>query len=173
MSRTLSLNSIFVGYSICGIFLAFFDLHIVGSSGYANFISMLFPVIEAFSIESMDPDQWRGYYTTMITLMLACLPPLWLACERERKIVARQSKILAVLLVVLCLTIIWALTQFHGGVDNISEVDSAHGKRLLLMVMLKYRVGLAIVGTALMGCGLVLFFIVVVAAPQALLFQKK
>jgi hypothetical protein len=173
MSRTLSINSIFVGYSICGVILAFFDLRIVGSSEYANFISTSFPVIESFSIKSIDPDHWRGYYTAMVTLMLAFLPPLWLACERERKVVARQSKILAALLVVLCLTILWALTHFHDGVDHIHEVDSAHGKLLLLLVMLKYRAGLAVVGTMLMTGGFVLFFIVAVAAPQALLFQKK
>lgn len=173
MCRALSISSIFVGYSIFGIIFAFIDLRIVGSSEYANFISISFPVIEAFSINSIDQDHWRGYYSAMVTLMLFFLPPLWFACDRERKVVARQSKILAAFLVVLCIAILWALTQFHGGIDNIREVDNAHGKRLLLLVMLKYRTGLAIIGTALMCCGFVLFFVVAVVAPQALFFKKK
>lgn len=94
----------------------------------------------------------------MVTFILVFSPPLWLACERERKVVVRKSNFLGVLLVAMCLAILWALTHLHDGIDNIGEIDHRHGKRMLLWVMLKYRVGLVLVGSVLMTCGFSLFF---------------
>lgn len=174
MFRALGVNRIFIVYWACGVLLAFFELHYIGASKYASFVGSSFPTIEALSLESVDPDHWRGYYVAMITLMLAFVPSLWLAGERERKAVTHpHAKPLAVLLIVLCLSIIWALTHLHGGIDNFTVDDNIRGRRLILLVMLKYRMGMAVFGSAIMTGNLVLLFIVTVAAPQALLFPKK
>lgn len=174
MISKFSVNALFVLYWSCGVVLAFIDLSSVGSSQYAEFVISLLPVVDSLSLGAVDHQHWRGYYVSMVTLMLPFCYFLWVACGTERGVVVHKyAKPLTVLWIISWLLVLFWLTRL--SVDGSSAgVDKMHnGKRLITFVMIRYRFGLSIFGNTIISCYLVLLYVGVIAAVQALLFPKK